>query len=94
MPSSISKKKKLLQSHFDNVSLLNRDVKLREQKQRDCTIYITFDHHKSILGAISVTAQLSLNGQLPQMRERIKTTLGLMDNYHNIHLVGNYHLFK
>jgi hypothetical protein len=94
LPDDVEALLNLLQSHFDGVSLLNRNVRLREPKQRDNTTYITFVHHKSILRAISATAPLSLNGHLPQMRERIKTTLGLIGNYPNVHLIGNYNLFK
>jgi len=38
----------LPQSHFDGVSLLNRDVRLREPKQMNCTPLYNFCHQEVI----------------------------------------------
>jgi hypothetical protein len=72
------------QPHFDGVGFLKEIVRQRESKQKNCTTYMTCVHHKSISRAINIIAPLSFNGWLSQMRERLKSTLDLIGNYHSI----------
>jgi len=43
----------LPQSHFDGVSLLNRDVRLREPKQMNCKPLYNFCHQEVMVRAIT-----------------------------------------
>ena len=66
---------------------------LGNQNKWTALLYIT-SAIKKLLNVQNKTAHpLTHNGQLLNLRERIKTIFWLMDNYHYVHLVGNYHLF-
>jgi len=62
----------LPQSHFDGASLLKRDVRLREPKKMNCTPFYNFCHQE-VTEQNKTAPPLTHNGQLLNLRERIKT---------------------